>query len=223
MGRIIDQADVIRDVLRRPTTRHQLFTRLSGIGRAADCGDDFVDVGDGNCQTTQDVATFTRFAQQVCGAAGNDVFTEINEGCQELAQSKLFRATTVQGQHVTAEGCLHRRVAEQLVQHDLGRGIALQFDDNTHTVAVRFILNVGDALDPLFTGGFGDLFDHRCLVHLIGDFVDDNRPTVFADFFNPRFRPDDHRTTALKVRFVRARAAQHDASCRKIGARDVMD
>ena len=49
-------------------------------------------------------------------------------------------------------------VAPNLVQHDFGRGVALQVDDDPHPLAVGFITNVRDALNPLFLGGLGNLF-----------------------------------------------------------------
>ncbi len=74
---------------------------------------------------------------------------KIDEGGQEAAQGQLFGAATVQRQHVAAEIGLHRREAEQLVQHHLGGRIALQLDHDAHAVAVGFVLHVGDAFDLL--------------------------------------------------------------------------
>ena len=70
------------------------------------------------------MTAFTRFAQFIGRAAGNNLFTEIDKVGQEGAQGQLLWSSTVQGQHVTAKGCLHRRKAIQLVQYNLGRRIA---------------------------------------------------------------------------------------------------
>ena len=49
------------------------------------------------------------------------------------------------------------------------RRIALQLDHHAHAVAVGFVADVGNALDPLFLGRFGDLLDQAGLADLVGD------------------------------------------------------
>ena len=46
-----------------------------------------------------------------------------------------------------AEAFLHRGVLEELVEHDLRFGAALEFDHDAHAVAIAFIANVGDVVD----------------------------------------------------------------------------
>ncbi len=62
-------------------------------------------------------------------------------------------------------------MAPELIEHDVGDRIALQLDDDPHAVAVRFVAQIGDALDLLLTDEFGDALDQRRLVHLIGNSV----------------------------------------------------
>ena len=91
-----------------------------------------------------------------CGAARNNIFAEVDERRQRTAQASVVRAAAVQRQHVTAEIGLHRRETEQLVQHDFGSGVAFQLDHDAHTVAVGFVLDMGDAFDLFVAGSFGD-------------------------------------------------------------------
>ena len=191
MGRIIDQTDVFGDVMGGPAARHQFLARLGGIGRGTDGRDDLIHIGYGHGQTTEDMAAVTGLAQFKRGAARDDLFAEVDEGRQELAQGQLFRATAVQRQHVRAKAGLHLGEAEQLVQDDLGRGVAFQLDHNTDADAVGFVLDAADTFEFLFADQFGDLFDHIGLVHLIGNFVQNNRIAVLADFLDPRFGADD--------------------------------
>ena len=51
------------------------------------------------------------------------------------------------GQEDHAERFLHRGVLEELVEHDLRFGAALQFDHDAHAVAVAFVADVADAVD----------------------------------------------------------------------------
>ncbi len=223
MGRIVDQGDIGQDVLRGPTAGHQLFTRLCRIGRGPDGSDDFVNIGDGHGQTTQDVTAVTGLAQQIGGAARHDFFTEIKKAGQEAAQRQGFGTATVQRQHVTAEIGLKRRKAEQLVHHHFGRGITFQFDHDAHTVAVGFVLHMGDAFNLFVARGLGDPFDHRGLVHLIGDLIDHNGPTVLADLFDTGLGPDHNAAAPFQIGFARTGPAQHDAARGEIGAGDIVD
>ncbi len=137
------------------------------------------------------MAAFTGFAQKVGCPPRHHVFAEFNERRQEPPQRQLFGPPPVQGQHVAAKICLHRGEAEQLVQNHFRRGVALQFHYDPHAVAVRFVLNVGDAFNLFIARGFRDFVDHRRFVHLVWDFINNDGPTVFANFFGPGFGADN--------------------------------
>ena len=223
MCRIVDQCDILQDLLCRPATGHQLFARLGGIRRGTDGRDDLIDIGNRDGQTAQDVAAFTRFAKQISRAAGDNIFAEINERGQELAQGKLLWPPTVQRQHVTTEIGLHRCETIELVHHHFGGGIALQLDYDAHTVPVRFILNMGDAVDLFLAHLFGDFFDHRGLVHLIANLIDDDGKPVLANFFDTGLSPHNHAAAPLKVGFACTGPAQHDPACGEVGAGNIFN
>ena len=195
MTGIINQSDKGGHVTRGPFTPHQRFTGGLRIGRRADNADHLVDIGNGNRQTHQDMGAITRFAQQEFGAAADNLLAEIHKGADHVENVHELRTTTRQRDHVATEGRLHGREFPELVQHDLAHRIALQFDDDAHAVAVRFIAQIGNALDAFFTHEIGHFFDEAGLVHLIGNFGDDDGFTILADLLNRRPRPHDHRTT----------------------------
>ena len=223
MGRIVNQRDVFKNIGRGPAAGHQRFACLGGVGGFSNGGNDFVDVCHSDGQTAEDVRPLACLAQLERGAAGNDIFAEIDKGGQETAQGQRFGATAVQRQHVAGKVRLHGREAEQLVQHDLGGGIALEFDDDAHAVAVGFVLHVGDAFDPLFAGGLCDAVDHRGLVDLIGHVVDDDGPAVFTDFLGMGAGPHDDRAATFEVGLARAGAAKNDAARREIRGGNIFD
>ena len=68
----------------------------------------------------------------------------------------------------------------EVVEHHFGLLAALQFDDDAHAVAVAMVRHVGDAFDALFVDHRGDLFEQLRLVHLVGDFGDDDLLAVLA-------------------------------------------
>jgi hypothetical protein len=109
------------------------------------------------------MAAFARLAQFESRAASDNFFAEGDEMREEIAQGELFGAAAVQRQHVAAEGGLHRREAVKLVQHHIGRGVALQFDHHAHADPVGFVGDVGDAFDLFVAHHFGDLSIIRAL------------------------------------------------------------
>ena len=100
--------------------------------------------------------------------------------CSASLSVEQLRAVVDDGEHDDAEGLLHRRQLVELVEHDVGVGVALQLDDDAHAVAVRLVAQVGDALDPLLVHQLGDALDEARLVHLVGDLGDDDRDAAGA-------------------------------------------
>ena len=76
-------------------------------------------------------------------------------------------------------------------------GIAFDFDDDAHAIAVGFIANSRNALDFLFAVEFTELFQQRAFVHLVGDGGDDDRFAVLpGGGLNLRLRPHQHRAAS---------------------------
>ena len=110
-----------------------------------------------------------RLVQLELGAPGYHFLAKGDESADDVAQAQNFGAAAANSQHVGRERALRRRVAPQLVQHHLGRGVALQLDDHAHAEPAGFVADVGDALDPLVLRGLGDLLYQAVLAHLIRD------------------------------------------------------
>ena len=85
-----------------------------------------------------------------------------------------FGRAVVERQHDHAEGGLHRGVLVELVQHDVGDGVALELDDDPHAVLVGLVVDPADALDLLLRRQLGDRLDQVLLVDLVGDLGDDD-------------------------------------------------
>ncbi len=160
-----------------------------------------------------------RLAQQEDGAAGDDLLAERDEGGDDLAQRQQLRPAAVQRQHVDAEAGLQRRVAVELVEHDIGRGVALQLDDHAHAVAVALVAQIGDALDQLLAHAFGDALDHARLVDLIRHLGDDDRLALLAALLEMRLAAHHDRAAAELVGGMDAHAADDAAAGREIRAR----
>ena len=221
-ARIRDQADQRRHIMRRPGAGHQAFARRGRIRRRTDQGDDFIDIGDGERQTDDHMRAVARLGEVVLGPAGDDFFAEAQEFLEDIHDPEQLRAATHQGEHIGAETRLHRRPAIELVEDDIGIGIALELDDNAHAGAIGFIAQIGNTLDLLLAYKVGDLFDHRRLVHLEGDLVNDDRHAILAHFLDAGQRAHDDRTTPGRDRTAGTGAAENLGAGREIRTGNVL-
>ena len=115
---------------------------------------------------------------------------------------------------------LRRRVPPELVEHDFGGRVALQIDDDADALAVRFVANVGDALDPLVLGGLGDLLDQAVLADLKGmevSTIERRSPRPSSIIVA---RAHDDRAAAGLIGAARAGLAEDQRRGREIGAGD---
>ena len=62
-------------------------------------------------------------------------------------QVERARHAVDQRDHVDREGRLQRRELEQVVEHDVGVGVALERDDEAGLAAGRVVVDVGDAVE----------------------------------------------------------------------------
>ena len=170
----------MRDVADRPFLGEQLGAGLGRIARGADHRHDLVEVRHGDHQAQQEVRPLARLVQFELGAAGDDLLAEGDEALHDIAQGQRFGPAAADRQHVGREARLRRRVAPDLVEHHFGRRIALKVDHHAHAFARGFVADVADALDALFLGGVGDLFDQARLADLIGDRGENDALTPLA-------------------------------------------
>ena len=88
-------------------------------------------------------------------------------------------------------------VLVEVVQHDLGHGVALDLHDDPQTHAVAgLILDVGDAGQAAVTHLFGDRGDEIVVVNLVRQFGDDDRGSPVASSLDLDDTPHTDRPTA---------------------------
>ena len=203
-----DELDVGADLLARPFALEQLLACFGGARRSADQLHHLVEVGDRDDEPEQDMGALAGLEQLELRAAGDHFLAEADERFDEVAQGQRFRAAAADREHVRREAGLRRRVPPQLVEHDLGRGVALQVDDDPNAHAVGFVADVGDALDALVLGRFGDLLDQAGLADLVGDFGKHDRAPVAAAFLDVVARAHHDRAAAGGVGAADARTGR---------------
>ena len=114
---------------------------LGGVVRPADDLDHLVDVVDGDLEAIQDVLPGLRRVEIELGAPGDDLVPVIDEVLEQLLQVHDLRRAIAERQHDHPEGGLHLGVLVELVQHDIGNGVALELDDDPHAVLVGLVVD----------------------------------------------------------------------------------
>src|SRR5258707_6450554 len=148
-----------------------------------------------NLVADQNMLALAGFAQLVNGAATHDFDAMIDEQLDERNEAELARLSGNDGQQDHAEGFLHLRVLEKIVENELRFFATFDFDDDAHTFTRGFVAHVGDAFDFLGLHQIGDALDEPRFVYLVWDFGDDNVFAIFSGFFDGRFGTH-HETTA---------------------------
>ena len=107
-----------------------------------------------------------------------------------------------QRQEPQAKGRLHRREGKEPRQHLTRFDCAGHLDAQPHSLPVRFVPQVGDALDPSLAHQLGDPFDEACLVHLVGQLGDDDAAAVAAHLLNVHLGLDGEPPAPQRIRIL---------------------
>ena len=109
---------------------------------------------------------------------------------------------------------------EELVEHHVSDGVALELDDDAQALAIGLVAQLGDALEPLLTHHLSDALDHARLVDLKRQIADDDRLAVFAHLLNGGAPAHRDRAAPKVIGRTHARRAEDDAAGGKIGRRN---
>src|SRR6267154_2559782 len=173
----------------------QVFLGFGTAGRSANDADDVIEMVERNLVADQNVFALAGFAQLVNGAAAHDFDAMIDEQLDERDEAELAGLSGNDGQQDHAEGFLHLRVLEKIVENELRFFAALDFDHDAHAFTRGLVAHIGDAFDFFRLHQVGYPLDEPGFVDLIWDLGDDNVFAVLANFFDGRFRAH-HETAA---------------------------
>src|SRR3546814_10796504 len=101
----------------------------SDLGRSTDDADHLIKICDGDDKAKQEMRPITRLVQFELGAARDDLFAELDESVDDVAQVEQFGPSAANGEHIGLEARLSGRVPPMLVEHPVWSGVALQVDD----------------------------------------------------------------------------------------------
>ena len=103
--------------------------------------------------------SLTRLAQQIHRAAGHNFASMADKRLNHLLQIEHFGLAIDQGHHVDAHHRLQLGLRVQIIQHHITDFSAAQLNDDAKTVLVRFITQLGDALELFLFHQLGDALD----------------------------------------------------------------
>ena len=151
---------------------HQRGPGRGPVGRGPDGGDDGVEHVDGPQEALDDVGPVARLLQAELRTAPDDLDLVVDVVRQRLGQVQRAGHAVHQGQHVDAEAGLQRRLLEQVVEDDVGVGVALELNDEPRLLVGRGVAQLADAVEVAGPHQLGDLLlNHldRGLVRELGD------------------------------------------------------
>ena len=98
-------------------------------------------------QTLDDVGAGLRLGEAELAAAGYDLDLVVDVVANGLVEGEGAWHAVDEGEDVDAEGRLHRGVLEELVQHDVRVGVALELDHESGLAPRGVVLGVRDAVE----------------------------------------------------------------------------
>ena len=161
------------DVVKLKALHQSLDGILRGLGGADDVYH-LVDIVAGDDKAVKDVGPLLCLAQVILGAADDYVVAVLDEVLDAVLEGEYARTSMDEGDIVDAEGALQVGHLEQLVEHDVGIGVALHVNDDAHALAACLVIDIGDAVNLLLIAEHGNLLDELGLVDSIGYLGDDD-------------------------------------------------
>ena len=188
------------------------------------CLDDvyyFVDVIACHYQTLHDMSTSLSLIELEAGAANYHIVAEVKEVIKYFLQVESLWTSVYKSNVIHAERRLEFGHLKQLVEHHSGIGIATHVDNYAHTITVTFVVNIWDAFNLLFVHQVGYLHNKQLLVHVVRNLGNDNSFVLgFGFYFG--FCSYHYSTSTGFKSFFYATEAVDDATCREVGAFDVL-
>ena len=192
---------------------------LGIILRAADDVDNLVDVINCGQKAFQNVDALLSLIQIKLSTTAYDINLMINVVAQNLAKRKRTRDTVNQGQVNDAKVGLKLSLLVQVIQNNLWNRIALEVQNNTHTLTVGLIAHVRDAFNFLLVDCLSNLLLEKTLVNLIWNLGNNKTLTTTLNLLNVDFCADCNRTATSLIGVLNALSAHDDAACWEVRTR----
>src|SRR5947199_8400983 len=123
---IADENADLLDLLFGKLEREELDSGLIAIGRSANDADEFVEVGERDEITFEGFGAFFGFAQFEAGPSQYYFAAMLEVTAVGFLERKQFPRAVIDGQHDDRERAFHQGVVVEIVDNDLGLGLAVE-------------------------------------------------------------------------------------------------
>src|SRR5436853_2297071 len=107
------------------------------------------------------------FPELEARSSGHDLPPMLDEDIKSVDKIQRSRLAVYDREIDDAEALLHRREFVEIIEHDVGYGIALQFQDDPHAFSIRFIAQVRNAFEFLVVDKLGDALEEPGFIDLV--------------------------------------------------------
>src|SRR5918994_1449806 len=214
--------DRLRLALGEPEALPQVLARRLHAARAADGRHDLVEIPERDEQSFEDVRPRPGPPELVARPARYHVELVGDVVLEDLLVRERPRHAVDERNQVHPEALLHLGVLVEVVEDDLGNGLALQLDHYAHPVPVRLVAQIGDVLQFAVLDQLGDLLQEVALVDLVRDFRDDYLGPVALDLLGVGLCLHPYGAPPGLNGVAYAAQPDYNAPRREIGALDVL-
>ena len=118
------------------------------------------------------MCTLASLAELVLSAAYHHLVAMLHKGREQLLEREQLGTAVDKGDIVDRKRRLHLGHLEELVEHHRRVCVGAQLDDDTHTVGITLVVDVGDAVEALLGDELSDILDELGLVYAVGNLID---------------------------------------------------
>ncbi len=199
--------------LRETEVRHEAHTGLGRVFRPANQGDDGVEVVEGDLQAFEDVRTRLGLAQLKLDTPPHHFLAELDEQLDDLQQVQHTRPAAGDGQQRDAVAHLQLGVFVEIIEHHVRQFAALEFDHDSHAIAIRLVTQIRNAFELLVAHERGRVGDQGGFIDLVRNLGDDDRHAIaLLVFFEGRFATHHDAAAAFAIRAMDAGATDDGAA-----------
>ena len=175
-----DHADLL-DLLAGEIEGQQLDFGLLAVAGLADDADEFIQIGQRDEVAFQRFGALLGLAQLEAGAANDDFAAMLDVAIDQLLEAEGLGPAVIDGQGVDGETAFQRGMLVEIIDDNLGDGVALDLDDHAR-VFIRFIAHGGDVGDDFLVDQLGDALDQDGAVDVVGNLGDDDLLAAALEF-----------------------------------------
>ena len=220
-GLVAEQDPELLDLLFAEGQRQKACAGLVPVLGVADDLDEIIKVGQRNEVTLEFLGAPLGLTKKESCAAENNFTAVLDEAGDRLLKRKELRTSAVDGEHRDREGGLERRMLVEVVDDNLGDGVALKFNDHTG-VLIGLVADGADVGDDLLVHQAGDPLHQGGPVDVVRDLGDDDLLASSLDLFHTGTTANLHGAApCLKVLADTTDAAKL-ATGREVGSLDVL-